>query len=750
MAKERDALTTLSSWGTLEELLLACAVNRHGTKSWDSVAVEVLNRTSTLSSLTSQQCKDKFNDLRRRFMPRSHHATASSALVPMVDELRRLRVEELRREVQRRDVSIEALELKVKRLEEEREIGLKEEADLARDERPSTETAAEKSAAGYDSADDRENGSFNESNSTSQQQKAGTTTLKGEADIKPELDSKHGSDPGRDHSDPLGERISSYNGNLDEGDKQEEKSQSEEKERKRKAGHSGRVGGESNNELGESVGESKREEKEKEKQNSDVQSSVSLKKKRRRRVGGATGVASSSGEELDGGDAVSPARKRVAAVKSEPLVRILEIIWSHRLGSVFERRLRSQESERYKSLIRQHIDLRTVQLRLDKGVYLSCTPKFYRDLLLLFNNAILFFKESSPENNAARELRSLVLRHMKDKLQKPPPSRPQPQPQTLQPQSKPPAPPPTNQIVKPESSSQKKTNSISKPDKSSSTLVSCGKRSISLKASSEKPSSIKLVSSSGSSKQKQRATVEEKPKVNPKKSEPSVPKAEEKGKEEEKEEKVVRKARTTTNAKEVPGVKGRRNARTTTANKKGEAKHKYGGNELSSHDTLDVKAERKEENNNNSNNTTTTVRKRKGAASFLKRMKQNSDTTNNDDDSSSSSSSLSSSSSDEEEDKTKEDKGKEKKGNNKVVKRVQNKSVARERPITRSSRGRGGGREDSGKGRRGGGRVGRKGDAGGNAVAAAAESSGKRGRDGGDGGAGEGGSGGRARKRTRR
>lgn len=95
--------TSAEAWGTLEELLLACAVNRHGTKSWDSIAMEVQNRTSLFPSLTSQHCIDKFNDLKRRFKPLSD---ASASLVPIIDELRKTRVEELRREVQRRDVSI--------------------------------------------------------------------------------------------------------------------------------------------------------------------------------------------------------------------------------------------------------------------------------------------------------------------------------------------------------------------------------------------------------------------------------------------------------------------------------------------------------------------------------------------------------------------------------------------------------------------------------------------------------------------
>lgn len=86
--------------------------------------MEVSNRTSTLSSLTSQNCIDKFDDLKRRFgFPTELQNDTASLLV---DELRKLRVDELRREVHQRDVSIVSLEMKVKRLEEDREKSLKE------------------------------------------------------------------------------------------------------------------------------------------------------------------------------------------------------------------------------------------------------------------------------------------------------------------------------------------------------------------------------------------------------------------------------------------------------------------------------------------------------------------------------------------------------------------------------------------------------------------------------------------------
>lgn len=56
-----------------------------------------------------------------------------------------------------------------------------------------------------------------------------------------------------------------------------------------------------------------------------------------------------------------------------------------------------------------------VQSRVTNGSYSSCTTKFYLDLLLLFNNAIVFYPKSSPESTAAMELRKLVLKGLNKK-----------------------------------------------------------------------------------------------------------------------------------------------------------------------------------------------------------------------------------------------------------------------------------------------------------------------------------------------
>lgn len=126
-------------WGTLEELLLACAVSRHGTASWDSVATEVQTRSPLAARprLTARSCRLRFHHLHRRFSVAGAEVAGAegegedpdaSAADGWLDELRRLRVAELRREVERCDLSIGTLQAKVEQMKEERERSLSGEA----------------------------------------------------------------------------------------------------------------------------------------------------------------------------------------------------------------------------------------------------------------------------------------------------------------------------------------------------------------------------------------------------------------------------------------------------------------------------------------------------------------------------------------------------------------------------------------------------------------------------------------------
>lgn len=102
-----------AAWGTWEELLLAFAVNRHGTAAWDSIATELQKRISDPNlGLTAHTCRSKYLDLKRRFLVRNgdlegDDKSGVEESAPLLEELRKLRVAELRREVQRYDLNIE-------------------------------------------------------------------------------------------------------------------------------------------------------------------------------------------------------------------------------------------------------------------------------------------------------------------------------------------------------------------------------------------------------------------------------------------------------------------------------------------------------------------------------------------------------------------------------------------------------------------------------------------------------------------
>ncbi|KAL0720535.1 hypothetical protein Bca4012_035134 [Brassica carinata] len=306
------------AWGTWEELLLACAVKRHGFCDWDSVAAEVRTRTSLSSVfISADDCRQKYRDLQRRFKDSADDEAAED--IPWLEELRSLRVAELRREVEQYDVSILSLQLKVKKLEEEEERDGGEKLDLEEEkkgERSEENDKAEES--------DRENRSMNESNSTATGEKT--------------------DEPSKIDPDPVN--------TAGEGS---EASQSGE------LGESGTSGGR-------------------------------WKRKRRMDSDGENGSAAS---------------------ESQPLIRLLDLIRSHPRGSLFERRVRSQETTDYKSLVKQHLDIETIQRKLKQGSYDSSKLTFYRDLQLLFANVIVFFPSSSSESMAAHELRAIVSEEMR-------------------------------------------------------------------------------------------------------------------------------------------------------------------------------------------------------------------------------------------------------------------------------------------------------------------------------------------------
>ncbi|CAH2063445.1 unnamed protein product [Thlaspi arvense] len=359
-------------WGTWEELLLTCAVKRHGDSDWDSVAKEVGSRSSLDASASN--CRLRYQDLKRRFQDSvdddgENNTEAAveedrDGEIPWLEKLRSLRVAELRREVQRCDDSILSLQLKVKKLEEEKDGNDKDnkpdlEDDSAAVRSRSNETEPTRLNRETTESDNR---SMNESNSTASVDKiADHERLCGGRKVQANENSKN------PEPDPVSKA---------EAVEGEEVTVS----RRSEMSHSGELG-----ESGTSTGHG-------------------MRKGRKNR----TGEDSSTGGDM-----------KSAGNKSQPLIKIIKLIRSHPRGSVFESRLRSQETKDYKRLIRQHLDIKTIEKKMEKGSYVSSSLSFYRDLKLLFTNAIVFFPPSSSESMAAKELKTLLSDELKKATVKP-------------------------------------------------------------------------------------------------------------------------------------------------------------------------------------------------------------------------------------------------------------------------------------------------------------------------------------------
>ncbi|XP_078438863.1 uncharacterized protein LOC144709254 [Wolffia australiana] len=295
-------------WSTREDLLLVCAAKLHGTKNWRLVATEIQPRIEPPAIVDPQTCERRFLALRRRFKPENREIDGGDDCALLLEELRKLRVAELRREVESHDESITSLQRKVKKLEEDRDRD-EEQIDAA--------------------------------------------------EFQPRDEAIDGCDPSFDDSNS----SEAKNGGI----KIE-------------------TGEEDNKSGGESAGE-------------EVDSAVQH-------------------QQPESGESVAETRGEAAAVlsrklhvESQPLISFLEIFRSHKHASLFEHRLKIQETARYRSLIRRHVDLGGVTGKLTGGGYVA-RAEFFRDLLLLCTNAAVFFPRTSTEYAAAVELRRVVRRRI--------------------------------------------------------------------------------------------------------------------------------------------------------------------------------------------------------------------------------------------------------------------------------------------------------------------------------------------------
>nr|GLL34528.1 serine/threonine-protein kinase PRP4 homolog [Ipomoea trifida] len=234
----------------------------------------------------------------------------------------------------------------------------------------------------------------------------------------------------------------------------------------------------------------------------------------------------------------------------------------------------SDKTERYKSMIRRHVDFGTVQARIDDGFYSGCPMSFYLDLLLLFNNAIVFFPKSSPEWRAAQQLRDIVTKELRNYRSEQP----------------------SSAKVEPEQPKlERPDNSLVVKQKSTAPIVVCRKRS----------SFSGKAAGSGNKQENEKSPLNPKTAVN--KSSPSTPPEDDdsskKMKPNEKPVTGVRSMRRTTKGRPAA------NAASQSTNVK-----KSGGTTTNKQEASKMEEE------------TSSVDKKRGAADFLKRIKKNSAT----------------------------------------------------------------------------------------------------------------------------
>ncbi|GAB2231438.1 hypothetical protein Droror1_Dr00010445 [Drosera rotundifolia] len=337
-------------WGTWEELVLGGAVMRHGIEDWDAVASEVQARTVYPFVFTPQACKAKYVDLQQHF----YGSTA------WFDELRKRRVAELKRALEKSEDSIGSLESKLETLKTEKENSDNAEYGSSRSESlPSKDTSKDGFSAG----------SFTQETETKQAE----TALVYLSLMKERFMG----------IDKLAEAIRSEHGVSIKRKRGERK-------RRFCAKDSSKEG---------SVGEN------------HLLSSPN---------GGITTLQSKETLTLNGeakaripNDVNAGDRKECASIGGVDELRgILDSLMRNERVSIFRQRRDGQKRARYKKSIRHHIDLDTIRSRIVQRSITS-HQELFRDLLLLANNALIFYSKNTREFKCAVLLRDLVTQRLR-------------------------------------------------------------------------------------------------------------------------------------------------------------------------------------------------------------------------------------------------------------------------------------------------------------------------------------------------
>ncbi|BAT87032.1 hypothetical protein LR48_Vigan09g248900 [Vigna angularis] len=348
---------TLKGWGTWEELLLGGAILRHGTKDWNVVATELRARTGFPYTITPQVCKAKYEDLLQRY----------SGNKAWYEELRKTRVAELKRSLEISEDSIGSLESKLERLKggkNEKRDGCDVDNGSGR---PKLHVASHKLERVESSTKDTSKDGLS----------AGSFTHETLPSVPVE------------HFETKPDKLLNVD-KLAYTVYQGEGGTFKKRRGKRKRKYCGKNTKEPS--MAESV----------------LLDSVDV-------MSWCKENSTSYYSEVAKSSDVNYQNRNLKKSRVEDMVKILDSIFETKCASAFRRRLDSQKRGRYKKMIRQHMDFDTIRSRISNQTIRSCVELF-RDLLLLTNNALVFYSKNTREYKSAVLLRDIVTKKIKESL----------------------------------------------------------------------------------------------------------------------------------------------------------------------------------------------------------------------------------------------------------------------------------------------------------------------------------------------
>nr|XP_043611597.1 uncharacterized protein LOC122583237 [Erigeron canadensis] len=358
-------------WGTWEELILGGAVIRHGTDDWDVISSELQTRTLFPFHFTPQYspsyrvllhwspaeaCKARYEDLQKRYTGCKY----------WYNELRERRVAELKRELEKSQESIGFLISKLESLKAEKRNGDQIDYDSSQTESPPQtfpKTMGVKIKTtlkqGLKHEIDLSAVNFTQELDTNAPPKSQNPSVGSFQDTEVKLEVPESADTTIEVSNDKGGMIKKRRG-----------------KRKRKDGSW---------DVKEGIVES---------------DNLGSSRQNETSTSGCGRTALSSSADLQN-------REPCKGPGSDDLVGIFNSVTENQFALVFRRRLDSQKRARYRKTIRQHMDLDTIKSRI-ANCCIKSSQELFRDLLLIANNALVFYSKRTREYKSALTLRGIV------------------------------------------------------------------------------------------------------------------------------------------------------------------------------------------------------------------------------------------------------------------------------------------------------------------------------------------------------